>query len=238
MGFSRRTRGAVSLLPTVHPPLGRFARGPGVPNRFGRAAALAGALAAASMGAAWAGEPAPEAAVADLLAEAERALVDGALDRAVALVERARSAGPEDSRWARVDAEVRSACGQAPERASAEFWGSTGVVALALALVLLASTASRELLRPSRAVAALGLGFAAASALAIAADPLLGRLVAVAGLTLGLLAVAAEGAVRRSALPMRMRVFAATIALSGALGLVLAGAARLPLAFWIYAVSR
>jgi hypothetical protein len=37
---------------------------------------------------------------------------------------------------------------------------------------------------------------------------------------------------------MRMRVFAVTIALCGAAGLVLAGAARLPLAFWNRVVSR
>lgn len=237
MGFSRRTRGAGSLLPTVHPPLGRVPRRQGVPNPGACAALLVAAASAASPRVVWAEET---GARVDALAEAERALVDGSLDRAATLVAGARGEGPEDPRWTRVDAEVRAARGLAPEpeRASAEFWGSTGVVALALALVLLASTASRELLRPSRMAAGLGLVFAAASALAIAADPLLGRLVAVAALTLGLLAIATEGAIRRSALPMRMRVFAATIALCGAVGLVLAGAARLPVAFWIYAVSR
>lgn len=113
-----------------------------------------------------------------------------------------------------------------------------GGALFAFALTVLVVGGAGALIRPTRHswlyVGVLG----AASALAVWGSPLLGRLLALVFLAWGLLGHAAISAARRTAAPLRMRLFLATLLALGMVGVALAVLAPIPWPFVLEQVSR
>lgn len=113
-----------------------------------------------------------------------------------------------------------------------------GGAMFAFALTVLVVGGAGALVRPTRYswlyVGVLG----AASGLAVWGSPLIGRLLALVFLAWGLLGHAAISAARRTAAPLRMRLFLVTLLGLGMVGVALAVLAPIPWPFVLEQVSR